>query len=74
MTGQLSVLHLILSASIPVMAVMLILSAASVVSWAMIIQRSKALKEATEDTRKFEDRFWSGVDLSKLYNLSLIHI
>ena len=55
MTGQLSILHLILGASIPVMAVMLILSAASIVSWAMIIQRSKALKEATEDTRKFED-------------------
>ena len=68
MTGQLSILHLILGASIPVMCVMLILSAASIVSWAMIIQRSKALKEATEDTRKFEDRFWSGVDLSKLYN------
>ena len=68
MTGQLSILHLILGASIPVMLVMLILSAASIVSWAMIIQRSKALKEATEDTRKFEDRFWSGVDLSKLYN------
>jgi biopolymer transport protein TolQ len=67
-TGQLSILHLILGASIPVMCVMLILSAASIVSWAMIIQRSKALKEATEDTRKFEDRFWSGVDLSKLYN------
>ena len=68
MAGQLSILHLILGASIPVMLVMLILSAASVVSWAMIIQRSKALKEATEETRKFEDRFWSGVDLSKLYN------
>lgn len=68
MTGQLSILDLILHASFVVQLVMLILLAASVVSWAMIIQRNKALKEAIEDSRKFEDRFWSGVDLSKLYN------
>jgi len=37
-------------------------------SWAMIIQRNKALKQASDDTLKFEDKFWSGVDLSKLYN------
>ncbi len=63
MTGQLSILDLILHASFVVQLVMLILLAASVVSWAMIIQRNKALKEAIEDSRKFEDRFWSGVDL-----------
>ncbi|MFC4654736.1 MULTISPECIES: protein TolQ [Rheinheimera] len=47
---------------------MLILVSASVMSWAMIIQRNKVLKQASEDTVKFEDKFWSGVDLSKLYN------
>ncbi len=68
MAGQLSVLALILEASIVVKMVMLILVAASVVSWAMIIQRNKALSLALDESRKFEDRFWSGIDLSKLYN------
>ncbi len=68
MAGQLSVLSLILEASIAVKIVMLILMSASIVSWAMIIQRNKALSLALDESRKFEDRFWSGIDLSKLYN------
>lgn len=68
MAGQLSVLSLILEASIVVKIVMLILMSASIVSWAMIIQRNKALNQALDESRKFEDRFWSGIDLSKLYN------
>ena len=68
MTGQLSILDLILHASFVVQLVMLILLAASVVSWAMIIQRNKALSQALDESKKFEDRFWSGIDLSKLYN------
>ncbi len=68
MPGKLSVIDLILHASFVVQCVMAILLLASIVSWAMIIQRNKALSEAIEETRKFEDRFWSGIDLSKLYN------
>ena len=68
MPGKLSVIDLILHASFVVQCVMAILLMASVVSWAMIIQRNKALSEAIDETRKFEDRFWSGIDLSKLYN------
>ncbi len=68
MPGKLSIIDLILHASFVVQCVMAILLTASVVSWAMIIQRNKALSEAIDDTRKFEDRFWSGIDLSKLYN------
>lgn len=68
MPGKLSVIDLILHASLVVQLVMAILVAASVVTWAMIIQRNKALGEAMDETQKFEDRFWSGIDLSKLYN------
>ena len=68
MAGQLSVLSLILEASVVVKIVMLILMSASIVSWAMIIQRNKALSQALDESKKFEDRFWSGIDLSKLYN------
>jgi len=46
---------------------MLLLLATSVVSWAFIFQRAKVLKNAKSDTKKFEDKFWSGVDLNKLY-------
>ena len=47
---------------------MLVLLSMSVMSWAMIIQRNKALGAAVEETKQFEDKFWSGIDLSKLYN------
>lgn len=67
MSGEISILHLLLEASIVVQAVMLILVGMSVTSWAMIFKRKKILKEALEDAKKFEDRFWSGIDLSKLY-------
>lgn len=67
-TGGLSVIDLIIEASVVVQLVMVILVAASVMSWAIIFQRSKALKNASDEASRFEDRFWSGIDLSKLYN------
>jgi biopolymer transport protein TolQ len=67
-TAELSVIDLILKASIVVQLVMLALVLMSIFSWAMIIQRRKALSQAADNAKKFEDRFWSGVDLSKLYN------
>ncbi len=58
MTGGLSVLDLILHASVVVQLVMLVLLSMSVMSWAMIIQRNKALSAAVEETKQFEDKFW----------------
>ncbi|MDP2715359.1 protein TolQ [Rheinheimera sp.] len=63
-----SILGLLIEASFVVQLVMLILLGMSVMSWTMIFRRRKALSEAVVDAKKFEDRFWSGVDLSKLYN------
>lgn len=40
----------------------------SVVCWAMIFQRRQALNLAKQQLKSFEDKFWSGADLSKLYN------
>nr|WP_218137629.1 protein TolQ [Photobacterium damselae] len=62
-----SILDLFLQASLLVKIVMLILLGMSVVSWTMIIKRSQVLTEATTRAHRFEDRFWSGVDLSQLY-------
>ena len=37
-------------------------------SWAIIFQRKKAISDALNGAKRFEQEFWSGVDLSKLYN------
>jgi biopolymer transport protein TolQ len=67
MTEQLSLWSLIFNASFLVQFVMLILFLASVVSWVMIIQKGLYLREAEYNSRQFENDFWSGIDLNKLY-------
>lgn len=67
MSAELSILDLFLQASLLVKIVMLILLGMSVASWAMIIKRSQILSNAAVKAERFEDRFWSGVDLSQLY-------
>jgi len=64
---HMSMWSLISNASLVVQLVMLTLVAASVISWVMIFQRSNALRAAKRALDGFEDRFWSGIDLSKLY-------
>lgn len=46
---------------------MLMLLLASVMSWSIIFQRSLLLKQTRRSIRVFEDRFWSGGDLNRLY-------
>ncbi|MBV7299964.1 protein TolQ [Enterovibrio paralichthyis] len=67
MSAELSILDLFLQASLLVKAVMLVLLGMSIVSWAMIIKRSQVLSEAASKAERFEDRFWSGMDLSQLF-------
>ncbi|MCQ1056492.1 protein TolQ [Photobacterium sp. DNB23_23_1] len=67
MTAELSILDLFLQASLLGKVVVLILMGMSVTSWAMIIKRSQVLSQAKNHVERFEDRFWSGVDLSQLY-------
>lgn len=65
--AQLSFTHLIMNASFLVQLVMFILVVMSVVSWTIIIQRSSVYKNGRLRADAFEDLFWSGIDLSKLY-------
>ena len=58
---------LFLQASLIVQLVMLLLVVISITSWAFIFQRNAALKRANKEMIAFEDRFWSGADLNKLY-------
>ena len=67
MFGEHSALYLILHASLVVQLVMALLVAASILSWAIILQKSKVLKKARADAEEFEERFWSGGDLADLY-------
>ena len=66
--GQgLDFLQLILHASIPVQLVMLLLVLASVASWVIILRKKRVLDRAEQEADRFEELFWSGTDLSKLY-------
>ncbi|EHR4993392.1 protein TolQ [Vibrio parahaemolyticus] len=67
MTADISILDLFLQASLLVKLVMLTLLGMSIASWAMIIKRSKVLSQASKNAEQFEDKFWSGTDLSQLY-------
>jgi biopolymer transport protein TolQ len=67
MTPQLSLAHLVLQASIPVQIIMLLLLAASVISWAVILGKRRLLARTRADAENFEERFWSGGTLADLY-------
>jgi len=67
MTTELSLLNLVLHASFVVQLVLLVLVLASIVSWTMILDRGRVLGKARRSANAFEERFWSGGDLSALY-------
>jgi len=66
-SADLSILSLVTNASVLVQLVMLLLLIASLMSWNIIFQKRKMLAEARQRADDFEDRFWSGGDLSSLY-------
>lgn len=68
MTEQISIVELVLNASLLVQLVMALLVAASLASWVMIFQRWFALRRVQGTIDDFEDYFWSGIDLRQLYN------
>jgi len=67
MGESLSVVSLILEASLIVQLVMLGLIAASVASWAIILKKRKLLQQAVSGADEFEAKFWSGGDLTAIY-------
>lgn len=67
MNADLSLFHLIKEASFVVQLVMLILVSASVISWTFIFSKHNELKQAAAISDEFEEEFWSGVELSELY-------
>lgn len=67
MNGQESFLEIALHASLVVKCVLLILIAASIASWAVIFRKHRMLKQARGAADAFEQRFWSGGELSAIY-------
>ncbi|MCW5580281.1 MAG: MotA/TolQ/ExbB proton channel family protein, partial [Luteimonas sp.] len=61
-------IELMLKASLPVKLIVLLLLAGSLISWVIIFRKARIYKNANRDADDFEDRFWSGADLGKLYS------
>ena len=66
--SNLSLWGLFLEADVVVKLTMLILLLASVWVWAIIIEKSIAIRRVTREANAFEDQFWSGGSLDELYD------
>jgi biopolymer transport protein TolQ len=66
--NDMSLLTLITGASLPVQAVMGILLITSLFSWWYIFIKVFTIKRAEAESENFENSFWSGGDLNKLYD------
>lgn len=65
--GGINYLELMAKASIPVKLIVLLLLAGSFISWVIIFRKRRVFKDADHAADEFENRFWSGADLGKLY-------
>jgi len=63
-----SIWSYIISAGFAVKFVMLTLLLASIVSWAIIIERTLFLRKLNNNITEFEEQFWHGNDLTQLYH------
>lgn len=67
-SSHLSIWSLIWSADFVIKMVIIGLLAASVWSWAIIIEKIGTIRHLKNLTKKFEENFWSGGSLDKLYD------
>lgn len=67
LSKDMSLISLILEASLVVQLVMLILVLASLASWSIIFQKARVVKKAMKAADTFERDFWSGGELNTLY-------
>ena len=67
MTTDMSLVSLVMNASIPVQIVLLLLLAASFASWNIIFTKRSLIRRTKSASDDFEASFWSGGDLNTLY-------
>lgn len=65
---DLSLVKLIVNASVIVQLVMVVLLIMSLYSWTLIFRKTLSLRRAYLYANNFEETFWKGKDLSSLYN------
>tara|TARA_B100001027_G_scaffold191850_1_gene146372 strand:- start:33 stop:704 length:672 start_codon:yes stop_codon:yes gene_type:complete len=63
-----SIFKLFLRADIIVKSVILILIAASIFSWAIIIEKYKLFKKINKSSEEFEDKFWKSKSAETFFN------
>ncbi len=67
MTTDMSLLSLVMGASIAVQIVLFLLLAASFMSWSIIFTKRRLIRRTKAASDDFEASFWSGGDLNTLY-------
>ena len=67
MQNELQILDLVMQASWLVKGVMLILLLASIASWVIIFRKRQVISEAMKEAETFEEKFWSGSDLTAMH-------
>lgn len=65
MTPDASLWSFIADAGLVVKLVLLLLLAASIASWSIILQRRQLFKQTKQHIKQFEQAFWSGVNLNE---------
>ena len=63
-----SLMSLFLRADIVVKSVIILLIAASIYSWAIIIEKFKMFKKINQNTVEFEEKFWKSKSAESFYN------
>ena len=73
MNNDLSIIELVLHASLVVQIVIAGLLAMSLVSWALIFSKLMSIGKIKRGNEAFEQEFWSGKNLNDLYNHAANH-
>jgi len=64
---DLSIIHIIMEASLLVQIILTLLLLASLASWFIIFRKTSVINQARKDADSFENSFWSGGDLIVMY-------
>ena len=67
-SADFSILNLFLRADVIVKSVIIILIAASIYSWAVIIEKYRLFKKINKSSEEFENKFWKSRSAESFYN------
>ena len=67
-SADFSILNLFLRADVIVKSVIIILIAASIYSWAVIIEKYRIFKKINKSSEEFENKFWKSKSAEAFYN------